>query len=663
MKLKLFTLCCFLLSVCFAHGQNISTGIDNLGNALLVGDLDPNWQIVSSPNFPMTDAHVSDPFPGFWEPTPVAVTNAGWLNYSGDPFSSIPGIYTFERSFAIPTGAASLNCNFGVTADDSIVSVELIDPNQVSIPLSYVFTSSYHLSLPVQHSVSNPAAGTWRIRVTVDFIDAAGALLLSGNVETTLSGTPLPCCESNIVRNGDFSDGFHSTNGDGGSFTGCGTAFPASYATDWCGVGTPQYIQYPNSNTFGITLWGIGENFQTGEGIYQAVSIVNGETYRIRFDGVFRDINPTCADSLIFRFWAFGTPPTTVNDPSGVLMGEFIVKNTDWGTFEIPGWTASADYQYLFVTIHNGSLVNDGMYAGWGGIDNICISSDTLVVPSALPCCDSNLVLNADFELGYHSTGGDGGSFSGCNSSFPSSYATNWCGVGTPQYILYPGNRQYGITLWGIGQNFHTGEGIYQNVSIQNGKRYRLRFDGLFRDINPTAPDSIIFKFWAYQNAPTQVNDAGGVLIGEYVVKNTDWGSFLLPDWIATGNFQYLMATIHNGTTINDGMFACWGGIDNVCLKDSGDAIVAVEDDLQGDLFLFPNPAMSELTIRYSQMYGDILTITAIDLIGRKYPLQGIATSNGDVQLNIGGMANGLYFLQIQFVGREEPISMKIEKY
>ncbi len=29
-------------------------------------------------------------------------------------------------------------------------------------------------------------------------------------------------------------------------------------------------------------------------------------------------------------------------------MGEFIVKNTDWGTFEIPGWTASADYQYLF---------------------------------------------------------------------------------------------------------------------------------------------------------------------------------------------------------------------------------------------------------------------------------------------------------------------------
>ncbi len=667
MKTKFILSLLIGLAYCGLRSQNLSTGIDNFGNALPIGATDPNWIIASSPLLPLTNAQVCTFYAGFWEPTPVAGTNAGWINFSGDPYGgSIGGLYIFERPFSISNGISGFVCNFSATSDDALDSLQLVAPDQSTITVAIPYLAPYNLGPLAGYTVTNPMPGIWKVRAFCNFVDAAAGFLLSGHIDTLIGGAPLPCCDGNILRNGDFEDGYYSSIGDGGSFNGCGSAFPASYATDWCGVGTPQYVLFGGANNYGITLWGIGQTFQTGEAFYQNVSIVAGSTYQTRFDGIFRDINPTAPDSIIFKFWASNTAPTSVNDPAGVLIGEYVVKNTNWGTYELPLWTAPNAYQYAYVSIHNGSLVNDGMYACWGGIDNICITPDTLVIGEVLPCCNSNLVANADFEDGYHSNTGDGGSFTGCNSAFPNSYATNWCGVGTPQYIQYATTNNYGITMWGIGQNFQAGEGFYQAMPIGSSGNictYNLRFDGLFRDINPNSPDSIVFKFWAYNIAPNTVNAPGGVLIGEYSVKNTSWGRYTLPEWTTTNTYQYLFVSIHNSSLVNDGAYACWGGIDNICLQNTACLVGITDGDgMAAEPILFPNPAGEKLTLRAATDAAEIASVEVVDLLGRTFVAPFISVSAREVQVDISRIPAGSYVLRVQYQDGSQVVVKKFVK-
>ena len=80
---------------------NVSTGVDNSGNALSYGSVDPLWQIASSPNPPGTPALVSPSYPPTWEVTPIPITNANLINSFGDCCGNLAGIYTFERNFTI----------------------------------------------------------------------------------------------------------------------------------------------------------------------------------------------------------------------------------------------------------------------------------------------------------------------------------------------------------------------------------------------------------------------------------------------------------------------------------------------------------------------------------------------------------------------------------
>ncbi len=187
MKRTLFLLAVLLQTVFFGYAQTIpvSTGL----NAALtanepIGNADPYWKIASSPNPPGTPARVSTYYTGYWQPTPVVPTYAGWINVPGNAYGyNIPGIYVFERDFNVPAGASSFTCNFGVAYDDALVSVELVSPSAVTTPLTVVPTTAYYLSQPITTTIASPASGTWKIRVTVNFIDYIGAFLLSGYID------------------------------------------------------------------------------------------------------------------------------------------------------------------------------------------------------------------------------------------------------------------------------------------------------------------------------------------------------------------------------------------------------------------------------------------------------------------------------------------------
>jgi Secretion system C-terminal sorting domain/Concanavalin A-like lectin/glucanases superfamily len=199
----------WVLAVCMwlpLLAQNLSTGIDALGNSVPVGGISNGWSLSSSPYGPsLTTLRCASYLP-FWQATPIAGTNAGWINYTGGIFGNLPGIYVFERQFNIAAGTASFSTNFRVTWDDVLVSLELVDPSAVAIPLTVVPTAPYQLSQLVSHVQTGPAAGTWRIRATINFIDNVGAFMLSGDVQPCKTKLP-PALVPNLIAYYPFTGG------------------------------------------------------------------------------------------------------------------------------------------------------------------------------------------------------------------------------------------------------------------------------------------------------------------------------------------------------------------------------------------------------------------------------------------------------------------------
>jgi hypothetical protein len=185
MRKQLFT--ALLACLCWwpLLAQNLSTGIDIFGNAVPVGGISNGWELTSSPYGPSITTLRCASYLPFWQATPIAGTNAGWINYTGNIFGNLPGNYVFEKQFPIAPGTVSFSTNFRVAWDDVLVSVELVDPATIPtiIPLTVVPTAPYQLSQLVSHVQTAPLPGNWRIRATVYFIDAVGAFMLSGNVQ------------------------------------------------------------------------------------------------------------------------------------------------------------------------------------------------------------------------------------------------------------------------------------------------------------------------------------------------------------------------------------------------------------------------------------------------------------------------------------------------
>lgn len=190
MKKKLLFYLMLLISLNnYAQTINVSTGVTTTGQPVTQTTPDPNWNIVSGPaGFIPQQAFVVPTYTYNWQATPIAVTNAQWVNTVTN-FVSITGDYIYERSFNVGSGTTSLNCNFGVAFDDTLISLELVPPTGASIPLTVVSSNSYNISNPITNSISNPAIGTWKIRAKINYFDYVGGFMLSGYVTLANSGT------------------------------------------------------------------------------------------------------------------------------------------------------------------------------------------------------------------------------------------------------------------------------------------------------------------------------------------------------------------------------------------------------------------------------------------------------------------------------------------
>ncbi|MDR0801423.1 hypothetical protein, partial [Fluviicola sp.] len=183
-----YLLLLFLLFVNGLIAQNVSTGLDPVYAPTPVGGLDSWWQITAGPSgaasaYPISALREAT-YGTFWQPTPMSSTNACWIDATGSNVSTL-GDYTFERTFTVSPFDASIVADFGMGWDDLLLSAELVPPSGPIIPLTVPIgtPNQYWVGPSVNHTVTSPVAGIWKIRVVVRFVDSVGGFILSGEVK------------------------------------------------------------------------------------------------------------------------------------------------------------------------------------------------------------------------------------------------------------------------------------------------------------------------------------------------------------------------------------------------------------------------------------------------------------------------------------------------
>jgi hypothetical protein len=236
---------------------NISTGIDNNGNSIGIGVTDPNWIISAGPGGPTTKRVTS--FPGYWQPTPVIGTNAGWINYTGT-YNDPAGVKTFDRSFNIPAGTSAFQTNFSISWDDELVSLELVPPpgGGAAIPLPVTTpVPYYYLSPVINYTVVAPFPGNWTVRAKVRFIDQLGALMLSGYISTLCDDIPFPCdCDAVNPNFSWTTDADCSTHFTASSGSNCFEDVQYEWTSNGMHIGNGQTLDYsfPANGTYNVCL-------------------------------------------------------------------------------------------------------------------------------------------------------------------------------------------------------------------------------------------------------------------------------------------------------------------------------------------------------------------------------------------------------------------------
>lgn len=186
-------------------------------------------------------------FPGYWQTTPVAGTNAGWINSNGT-FNTAPGYYTLEREFQVAPDECSFTTNVSVAWDDNLALLELVPPTGPTISLGIPPWLTFQLSTPIVVSVPSPVAGTWKIRVVNELVDGIGAFILSGSI--THFSTP-NCLSNNFTGGAD---------GCQGSFTGsvnlpaCTELIGSSWTVNGVQAGSENTLNYtfPGNGTYTV---------------------------------------------------------------------------------------------------------------------------------------------------------------------------------------------------------------------------------------------------------------------------------------------------------------------------------------------------------------------------------------------------------------------------
>lgn len=360
LRKSLSALMVFALFSIFSFSANASTTINvstgtNAGVAIAAGGNNPEWVIVGTPNkIPKVCSPLS-----VWENTPVATTNAGWINETGLNSKTSSGLFTYERTFTIPASTASFTYNLKAACDDALNTLELVPPSASPILLTVVGTTTYHLSNNITNTITNPAAGVWTIRAKVNFVDNMAGFLLSGTIDLV--------DKCSYIQDGSFSN----VSVSGSNITNASMPWQI-------GIQSPQWGGTNDCDGAGgyAQMWG---NNTVGESVIQALGsggIIKGERYDLslcaKLMATQNSLNP---NHVRIRVIAYnGTAPHRAALPTAnatLLYETPTITSTTWQNYSSCSWIADKNYTNIEVLPVNNSILNNGNYVSWGLVDNM----------------------------------------------------------------------------------------------------------------------------------------------------------------------------------------------------------------------------------------------------------------------------------------------------
>lgn len=278
-----------------------------------------------------------------------------------------------------------------------------------------------------------------------------------------------------------------------------------------------------------------------------------------------------------------------------------------------------------------------------------------------------NLVPNGDFE-GFSVCPNTGGNFNG--------YVDFWFNPtqGTPEYFnaccstscfganvpnAGPGfqNAQSGNAYAGLFAFQQIDQREYIEVQLINtlisSHRYYCEMYVSLADIMRYATSRIGFCFSQTQLSQSDLNLFNQTpqvenTIGNYLTSQANWmkitGSFIASggeQWMTIGNF-YNDANTDTLLVLNTIQKFAYYYIDDVSVIDSTAIGIAEQEKNNAKLHVFPNPAMDEINIEFSELKKGILFVTDVNgkIVLEKNFEQQI------LQLDVSNLEAGVYFVE-----------------
>jgi alpha-tubulin suppressor-like RCC1 family protein len=236
----------------------------------------------------------------------------------------------------------------------------------------------------------------------------------------------------------------------------------------------------------------------------------------------------------------------------------------------ILGWGSGVNGQITVPALPAGVVYTDVAAGGYHSLacrsDGACMAfgynswgqSNAPALPSC--SCDGSLVTNGRFTIGL------------VPGSMPQASIANWSMLTqSPQVVESDGASGLGcMQLWG---NQVVGESIIQSLAtpIVAGRTYRLSLSYRWLNNSSILPQYVRFRITA-STGPFAYPPAMGASIG--ITPNTSsqsWTSWTTT-WTAPANATHISINPENDFTVNDGNYVSWGRIDDICLRETGNA-------------------------------------------------------------------------------------------
>ncbi|MCC6459791.1 MAG: T9SS type A sorting domain-containing protein [Saprospiraceae bacterium] len=324
----------------------------------------------------------------------------------------------------------------------------------------------------------------------------------------------------------------------------------------------------------------------------------------------------------------------TFTDLSTVASGTIFSWDWDFGDGNTAFFTSPTNPSHTYA--------NSGTYlvclivtAGNAGMlcrDTFCRE---VVVTVSQQDCPDNLLLNGQFTAGLNAGNlGSGGTVSNWSSGF-----------NTPQVITHDSCADMGaIQMWG---NQVVGEGIVQPLAFLAGNTYEIQFCGMWM---PTVQDSVRFRFRASTTPLSNYFNCTSGTCDEIFLSpilSTTWATYTSALWTPTQNYSFLNITIWNNFAINDGAYVSWARIDDICVRNLGQATATGEASAEHSLRLFPNPTDGEITLELGEALPEPALAVVTDLLGRRLQQTPLAANQVRQTLSLRDYPAGVYLVQV----------------